>query len=415
MENTTTSNTVLQNESKEQQNESSNTSIRKVKIPDYAFIQAGLHKGDSKSLTAHLGWIKEGHIVDEGFSEQEHLLGKKKAEINIQDKESEKIKLENEQQTVNEVKIPAARKQVEETTEEIKQVKLDCAEKRIKSDFQPIRYYTYATLVCFLSVYLVFFYASAINSAFFRNAQSLITNAGADVTMLLDSIFDPKGIFKASTSLIFTYLGAFLFFAIGLLPHGILSGDGKNKKLYASLLIAGAFLADAALAYKIDKGIHDLKLMAGIADADWKFYLSINFYLVLLFGFCAYLIWGQMYELMLTEKNKKNTDIKAEIIITDLKIKLAEQKQELQQLEVKVRELQSTVSIIKQQLEKLKKDLETAMVNPDELARNLTSFYKGWRQYLVGSSELVNEKIACEAAYSEFMSSLFIKTPQSLN
>lgn len=415
MENNLTENAVLPNERHEQQNESSNASIRKVKIPDYAFIQAGLHRGDPKSLTAHLGWIKEGHIVDEGFSEQEHLLGKKKAEINIQDKEAEKLKLESERLTINEVKIPAAKTCVDETKEEIKQVKIDCAEKRIKSDFQPIRFYTYAILVCFLSAYLVFFYASAINSAFFRNPLKLLANAGDDITMLLDSIFDSKGIFKLGTSLIFTYLGAFLFFAIGLMPHGILAGDGKNKKLYASLLIAGAFLADAALAYKIDKGIHDLKLMAGINDAGWEFYLSINFYLVLLFGFCAYLVWGQMYEFMLAEKNKKNTDIKADIIIADLKTRLAEQKQELQLLEVKVRELESTISIIKQQLDKLKKDLETAMVNPDELARNLTSFYKGWRQYLVGSSELENEKIACEAAYSEFMSSLFIKTPQSLN
>jgi hypothetical protein len=415
MENNSMSNPESWSNHQENANERANASIRKVKIPDYAFVQAGLHKGDPESLTAHLSSIKEGHIVDEGFSEQEHLLSKKKVEINIQDKEAEKVKLENEQLTINEVKIPAAKTLVDETKEEIKQVKIDCAEKRIKSDFQPIRYYTYAALVCFLSVYLVFFYASAINSAFFRNPQSLVANAGDDITMLLDSIFDPKGIFKLSTSLIFTYLGAFLFFAIGLMPHGILAGDGKNKKLYASLLIAGAFLADAALAYKIDKGIHDLKLMAGISDADWKFYLSINFYLVLLFGFCAYLVWGQMYEFMLAEKSKKNTDIKADIIIADLKNRLADQKQELQLLEVKVRELESAISIIKQQLEKLKKDLETAMVNPDELARNLTSFYKGWRQYLVGSSELEDEKIACEAAYSEFMSSLFIKTSQSLN
>jgi hypothetical protein len=415
MENNITNAVTSINETREQTNESSNSSIRKVKIPDYAFKQAGYHGGDAKSLIAHLHGIKEGHIVDEGYSDQEHLLGKKKVEDNIQQKEAERLKLESEEQTLNELKIPAAKSEINETKEEIKQVKIDCAEKRIKSDFQPIRYYTYAALTILLSAYLLFFYASAINSAFFRNAQSLVANAGTDITMLLDSIFDPKGIFKLNSSLVFTYFGAFLFFAIGLLPHGILSSEQKNRKLQTGLLIAGAFLADAALAYKIDKGIHDLKGMAGIPDADWKFYLSINFYLVLLFGFCAYLVWGQMYELMIKEKNKKNTDIKAEILINDLKAKLSEQKLDVQFLEAKVKELEAEIKIIKQQLERLRKDLETAMVNPDELARNLTSFYKGWRQYLLGSSELEAERVECEIAYKEFMSDLFIKTPQSLN
>jgi hypothetical protein len=47
-------------------------------------------------------------------------------------------------------------------------------------------------------------------------------------------------------------------------------------------VIIGAFIADAALAYKIDKGLHDLKIMAGMPDLEWSFYTSINFYLVLL-------------------------------------------------------------------------------------------------------------------------------------
>ena len=399
----------------EQPNESPDTSIKKVKISEYGYSQAGLHQGDATSLTAHLGWIKEGHIVDEGFSEQENLLGKKKAENSIQEKEGEKIKLEGEKQTVDEVKIPAAKNQIEETKEEIKQVKINLAENRIKSDFQAMRYYTYLCLTILLSIYLIFFYASAINSAFFRNAQSLIANAGTDITMLLDSIFDPKGIFMPNSSLVFTYFGAFLFFAIGLMPHGILNSENKHKKVYAALLLTGAFLADAALAYKIDKGIHDLKLMAGVPDADWKFYNSINFYLVLLFGFCAYLVWGQMYEMVIKEKSKKNTDIKAEIIINGLKETMKEQKQDLQQLEVRVKQLEAEIAIIKQQLEKLKKDLETAMVNPDELARNLSSFYKGWRQFLMGSSEFESQRKNCEIAYNDFISHLFIKVPQSLN
>ncbi len=414
MENTTT-NTLESVDTQQQPLDKTDIPNRKVKISDYGYSQAGLHQGDANSLIIHLGWIKEGHIVDEGFSEQEHLLGKKKAEANIQVKEEEKTKLESEKKTIEDVKIPASKREIDDTKEDIKQVKIDIAEKRIKSDYQPIRFVTYATLTILLSIYLIFFYASAINSAFFRNAQSLIANAGTDITMLLDSIFDPKGIFTLNTSLIFTYFGAFLFFSIGLLPHAMLNNESKNKKLFTGLLIAGAFLADGALAYKIDKGIHDLKIMAGVPDADWKFYTSINFYLVLLFGFCAYLVWGQMYELVIKEKTKKNTDIKAEIIINTLKEKMKEQKDALMKLEIRVKELEATIAGILQQMEKLKKDLETARINPDELARNLTSFYEGWRRFLMGTSQFESQKTTCETAYTGFINNLFIKTPQSLN
>jgi len=414
MEHTNTTAFGPETDSQQQPGEQNKVAER-INVHNYAYQASGKNGGDPAAFKAYLEYVKEGHLVDESYSENEQLIGRQKMEANIQEKEQERQLKEGEKDAIEEIKIPAVKEQIEETKGEIKQVKIDSVEKRISSDFQPIRYYTYTALTIFLSFYLVFFYASAINSAFFRNASTLIANAGQDITMLLDSIFDSKAIFKPGTSLIFTYLGAFLFFAIGLLPHGILNGNGKNKRLFAGMMIAGAFAADALLAYKIDNGIHDLKLMAGLPDADWKFYTSINFYLVLLFGFCAYLVWGTMYELLLKEKSKKNTDIKAEIMIADLKKRLGDQKQELQQLQTRIKELESDVNTIKLQLEKLRKDLETAMVNPDELARNLQSFYKGWLQYLNGSSELQVQKVQCEVVFADFMSSLFIKQTQSLN
>ncbi len=64
------------------------------------------------------------------------------------------------------------------------------------------------------------------------------------------------------------YLGAFLFFAIELIPHNI---EGKNKELNIGFAIFGALIADLLMAYKIDLGIHDLQVMAGVADTDWSF------------------------------------------------------------------------------------------------------------------------------------------------
>ena len=50
------------------------------------------------------------------------------------------------------------------------------------------------------------------------------------------------------------------------------------------------------------------------------------------------------------------------------------------------------------------------MQNPDELSRNLTSFYLGWRQFLNGSSEFDEIKIDCENTYNNFLSNAFLTT-----
>jgi hypothetical protein len=160
------------------------------------------------------------------------------------------------------------------------------------------------------------------------------------------------------------------------------------------------------MAYKIDLGIHDLKVMAGVADSEWNFYSSINFYMVLLFGFCAYLVWGYMFEMMLKEKNKKTGDVRAALMIKGLKEEIKILRSELEMLETKIIELETQIKTIISQLEQLKMDLENRMLNPDALSQNLTSFYMGWRQYLNGT-DLSLEKDRCEGTFNEFIQTQF--------
>ena len=381
--------------------------IRRVKnFTDYAFRKAGLNNGDSYSLLTHLNWIKDGHLIDEGFNAQDHLLRKRKIEGQIDEKVDEKTKIEYETESAINVSKPDLESKIKETESEIQQLKIDLAHNKLETGYQSIRFWAYTILTVLLTAYLIFFYASSIYSAFFRNPQSLIANAGNDIAMLLDSIFDPKGIFTASSALIFTYLGAFIFFSIGMAPHSILNDhEDKYRKIKATIVMIGAFIADSALAYKIDKGLHDLKVMAGIPDLDWKFYSSINFYLVLLFGFAAYLVWGFTFEMMIKEKTKKSKEIKK-----GLKKQIAELKENIVKLDEKIKLLEGQIQILKQQIEKLKRNLESAMQNPDELSRNLTSFYLGWRQFLNGSSEFDEIKNECENIYNNFISNAFLTT-----
>jgi len=382
--------------------------VERVKsFREYAFEKAGLNRGDYLSLKTYLKWVKDGHLVDETYNENEQHLLKQQVKNKIVEKEEEKEKIVGEKKTAIEVSIPAIDKKIKELNDEIQQTRIDLAENNVQTGYQAEKYFMYAGLTVLLSFYLLFFYASAIYSSFFRNAGTILKTAGDDIALYLDSIFDVNGIFTWSSSLIIVYLGAFLFFAIGLIPHNI---EGLHKKLNVGLAILGAFIADSLMAYKIDLGIHDLKVMAGVADSEWHFYSSINFYMVLLFGFCAYLVWGYMFEMMLKEKNKKTGDVKAALIIKGLKEEIKTLRSELQTLETKIIELETQIKALVSQLEQLKNELENRMLNPDALSQNLTSFYMGWRQFLNGTSDLSLEKVKCDETFNDFMHSQFDQT-----
>jgi hypothetical protein len=379
--------------------------VERVKsFKDFGFKRAGQNLGESISLKNHLNWIKDGHIVEETFHDKEADLLRQQAENKILAKDEEKEKIEGEKRTAIEVTKPSVENKIRELNDEIQQTQIDLADKTIQTGYEPIKFIMYSSLVVILSFYLLFFYASTIYAAFFRNANSIIATSGKDIALFLDSIFDVKGIFTASPILIIVYLGAFLFFAIGLIPHNI---EGKNKKIKIGIAVLVAFIADAMLAYKIDAGIHNLKVMAGVAEADWHFYSSINFYLVLLFGFCAYLVWGYLFELMLKEKAKKSHTNVASIIIKGLREEITVLRLELKDIETKIIELETQLKAILLKLEQLKRDLEKRMQNPDVLSQNLTSFYIGWNHWLNSTSEFELEKSKCDQTFNEFMNSQF--------
>lgn len=383
--------------------------VERVKsFTDYAIQKAGLNNGDATSMKMHLKWIKDGHVVDATYNEKEHEGRKEKIHEEITSKHEEKEKLVSEKKTTLEVHIPSCNQKIDELNEEIHQTKLDLEEKKLQTGYQPIKLSTYGILVGVLSIYLILFYASTIYASFFRNANSLLATAGDDIVLYLDSIFDVKGIFTPSPSLIIVYLGSFLFFAIGLIPHTF---EGKRRNLWKTIAIIGALIVDSLLAYKIDSGIYNLKVMAGVAEEDWFFLTSINFYLVLAFGFLAYLVWGYMYELMIREKNKKNAETCAQLVIRELKSKIRSQKDEIKALKEKVIQLESQISMLVGRIENLKKDLEKAVLNPDLLSQCLTSFYMGWRQYLNSSPDFDVKKVECESAYKEFMETHFKQIP----
>lgn len=382
-------------------------SINRKPLRDWGHEQAGLNRGDAAALECHLRWIREGHIVDETYNEHEEMFRKKQIGNEIIIKEKEKNDKDKDQQQIKVVVIADKEKQISQLKERVEEKKIQMAEGTIKSNFSSARFWLYTSLCFFISIYLIFFYSSAINASFFRNMQQMV-NSGSndDVSLMLNSIFDVKGIFTAGPQLIFTYLGAFIFFGFGILPHIFHHEKSKYSMVKVVTAIIVCLIIDSLLAYKIDSGIHDLKTMMGIADPTWVWYKSVNFYLVLAFGFGTYLLWGFIYEASLTEHEKKDVNAKAELEIKGLKKRIREIENEILLCHADILDLQKQIDSLKIEIEALKKQLDQASLKPEELRRNMEQFYAGWLVFLNGTNELTANKESCANVYKQFQESL---------
>lgn len=371
-------------------------------LKDWGHGEAGLNQGDPMAFENRLRWIKAGHVVDKSYDVDEALRRKKQLETEMLTKEAEKNGKEKDQQHIKEVLIADKESQVKQQKDAIEKKEIQMAEGKIESQYNPARFWLYTLLCVIISVYLIFFYASAMNASFFRNMQQMVnSSSGDDVSLMLNSIFDAKGIFQLSAHLLFVYLGAFLFFGFGTLPH-IFHDGSKTQWLKITGAILLCLAIDSLIAYKIDSGIHELKGMMGIADADWVWFKSVNFYLVLAFGFGTYMLWGFIYEAAIKEHEKKNVNAKAAIEIKGMRERIREIEKEIIAHKQEISDLQKMVDTLKLTIENLKKDLERALTSPETLLRNMENFYAGWLQYLNATNDNESKRDTCESLYKTF-------------
>ena len=374
---------------------------RAITFKDHGFMTAGKNNGDPISFENQLRWISEGHKVEGVLDGGQEQLQKQLLENNINGKEIDLSNLKNEQAHIQEVVIGDKETQISNHKAEIAGKRIKCEEGKIVSNFNWFRCIFYGILTSILFIYLIFFYASAINAAFFRDMGEVITGSStSDISMLMGSIFDAKGIFRSSPNLLFTYLGSVIFLSLGLIPH-IFKGSSFYA-IKAGSVILLCLLIDGLLAYKIDSGIHDMKTMMGIGDPSWIWYKSINFYLVIVFGFVAYILFGIMYEVVMKEWSKRNINAVVELEIKNLKSIIRSLEKEIILHKVELKDLKKQVDELVLLIKNLTKELEKVLTRPETLKRNMENFYAGWLHYLNGSESLEARKFECDRIYQRF-------------
>lgn len=365
------------------------TQSERVNLNSFGFKQAGVHGGSPESLINVLEWIRQARYVEEDFDVNVRNRDRENLQKKMDELKEQLAALELSKQHIAQSEIPHLKEDISEKEQEIQLLKKQLAEGKMHSEFSPVRFGSYLFITLVLLVYLIFFYASVINSAFFRDSAALLSGASADnINLLLNSIFDPRGIFTLSPHVVFVYLGAFLFIAFGMLPH-ILYHRIKHpafKWVAACVMVLLTFLVDALLAYKIDKGIHELKKMMRL-DEEWFFLTSENFWLVLAFGFGAYLAWNLVYEAMLSEWQKRKPDLKAELDIKFLRDEIKDLRGKIRALELKINELDQQLSALAIRIEQIERQLQTAAINPQQLLKNAETVYNGWLKFINNLAE----------------------------
>ena len=384
----------------------SHTVIQSLK--EWGFQEAGLNQGNQHAFESRLRWIRDGHVVDSMYDENDEIKQLERIKKEIEGQEHELNSLEHREKHIRETEIPHKEAQIRAFNDDIDERKIRIKEGKVKSPFNPVRFWLYVSITAILSIFLVFFYASVINAAFFRNIQEILRNP--ETAMLkIDSPFDPDALFNGGSKLLFTYLGAFVFFGLGLIPH-IIMQDKSKRAFWVWVAVVTSLLVDGLMAYKVDKSIHQLKTMMRMPDQDWFFLTSSNFYIVLVFGFGAYMLWGFLFEACIQEWQKRDMQANLQIEIEGIKRKIQELELQIIDLRKAINEMQQQIAGVKLRIEHLKNSLENTLLKPSTLLRNMENFYAGWLHFLNSTNSKAELLYSCDNIFKSFRNA--VENPQ---
>lgn len=369
----------------------------RIRLIDWGYEEAGLHRGNPEALGNSLRLIKERHSKDEALNTEEQEKRRDLVRKDIAEKECRVASLVSDCENIRQALIPAREKQVQLHEEELAEMRIRVEEKRISSEFEPARFWMYTVLFVLLTAFLFFFYMSAINAAFFRSMRDVV--AGADesnIDIMINSIFDAGNVFTWKSHTIIVLLGASLFLAYGMVPHILMLSKGRYRIFWTALSVLLALAVDALIAYKIDRGIHDLRVMMNMADEGWKWYASINFYLVLAFGFGGYMVWGLLYEAAIAEKGKKNVEVRGKVLIDALKDKIRKLAEEIEELRQRAIGFENEMNRLRLEIGQMTRSMERTLINPQQLLQYYEAFYNGWLRYVNQLPNKEQMRASCE-------------------
>ncbi len=158
-----------------------------------------------------------------------------------------------------------------------------------------------STIFCvFLATYLFFFYASAVDKAFFLNTEAIQAQLAQGTYAGVNDVVNPRALFKAFQGEwnLFVVMFPFVFLAFAI----VLDYFWEQKKwgyLVATVLAALTLIFDGILAIQISQKIHQAKILMGQETEQWRFRMNdLNMWTVIFCGFVVSLLVSITYHVM---------------------------------------------------------------------------------------------------------------------
>ena len=266
-----------------------------------------------------------------------------------------------------------------------------------------IGYFIGVGILSFLTIYLVIFYTSVIFSAFILDPLKAAIDMAAkggifSITVVNLQAIPNTYVEHGFLGVAFLLFATFMFIALGYLIHKFNEKKQTRKSVFVYVF---TFLFDAVLAYTIVRNIHLAQVSSGtIGNTPWiwhHIFTSMDFYIILMAGFAAYIIWGFILEYMISEYdnivparvgiktreremahlNEQITGIKENYtrIIANLLEKINEVKEEKNQTRTKIDNNTTAIEIKQTDISTLEK---TVSISVGDLKTRMSQFLIGW-------------------------------------
>ncbi len=367
-------------------NTTDSTKDAKTTYEEFGYKQAEKQNGNHLAFSGNLNLVREDYVKSERTDRKKIDEERAKAQSKY-----DKIIAENE---ARESTIEILKKRIEDFKEKNDELKRDILEiekdptKVLPDKTNKVGMWIGIVILAFLTVYLFIFYSSASYSGFFKDFSKDFLQNGNEGG-IANAIFDSQAVSKAFndgfTEVILILTVPFIFLALGYLIHEFQKGKGVIKYFKIATLIFITFAFDALLAYKIEAGLYEVKVLNAIQDlpphALSMAISSENFWLVIFAGFVVYLIWGFVFDFVM--ESYANLDIVNKAIrAKQNEIEL--HNEDIKKIEQDIHNKEIEIEATKPELRKYLSLIEgnTYIINWLAFEKVLLEFVTGWTHWM---------------------------------
>lgn len=376
--------------------------VMRVNLNDYAIKQSMAHKGDAKALLNLFNEIRSGHLIDESTDFEFQEKHRYALDDQIIDLEKSSEELLGEQQKVNEVSIPKLKKVILDFEDAIHQWHLKEKQPQTPDVMNRFTLWKYGIMLGLGLVYILAFYISCVYMGMVRNPMEeaqLLNQNGGSANSMFGAIFSRRAFGILDFHWVSPILLLMFAFVLDYIMHEM---NGIKRIVIIGTLIAITFILDGFIAYKIENTNFEMKKLMGIDDASHHWYVSSDFYIVLIMGFVATLIWGILITAFKQELSKTDFPKIVALEIGFLQKKIADIKNQIEALELDLVDISTKIKKILLEIKKLRDRKRDLKISIPELERYLTKFYDGWMQVVTIIPDNKGIKEACEQINEEF-------------